>query len=104
MGGSPEAGWIRDLANDGRASVHLPDVRGLIILEGVARQVLPDADLAERLAMGSRTYEALYGATPAASYVGKPVWAIRPERVMGRERSPSDATRWHFERARGDAP
>ena len=83
-------------------SVHLPDARGVIILEGVARQVVPDAGLAERLASASRKYEALYGATPASSYLGKPVWAIRPDRALGWERFPSDATRWEFQHARRD--
>jgi hypothetical protein len=103
VGGSRDAGWIRNLAKDGRVSVHLPDVRGVVILEGEARQVVPDAGLAERLAAASRKYEALYGATPASSVVGKPVWAIRPDRAMGWERFPNDATRWRFKRARRDA-
>jgi hypothetical protein len=102
VGGSQAAGWIRNLSHDGRVSVHLPDARGVIILEGVARQVVPDARLAERLASASRKYEALYGTTPASSYLGKPVWAIRPDRALGWERFPSDATRWEFQHARRD--
>jgi Pyridoxamine 5'-phosphate oxidase len=97
VGGSPEAGWIRNLSNDGRVTVHLPDAHGVVILEGEARQVVPDEDLAERLAAAARKYESMYGPSSASSYVGKPVWAIRPERGLGWERFPTDATRWEFE-------
>jgi Pyridoxamine 5'-phosphate oxidase len=102
VGGSPKAGWIRDLSNDGRVSVHLPDVRGVVIVEGMARQVIPDEGLAERLAAAARKYEAMYGESTASSYLGKPVWAIRPDLALGWERFPTDATRWEFERPRRD--
>ena len=65
VGGSPEAGWIRNLANDGRVTVHLPDAQGVVILEGEARQVVPDEALAERLAVAARKYESMYGPSSA---------------------------------------
>jgi hypothetical protein len=98
VGGSPTAGWIRNLASDGRATVHLPDVRGVVIVEGAGRRVVPDDALADRLAAAAKKYESMYGPASPSDYIGKPVWAIVPQRALGWERFPTDATRWEFDR------
>ena len=97
VGGSSEAGWIRNLVRDGRATIHLPDVKGVVIVEGAAREVVPDERLADRLAAGARKYEAMYGPTSPSDYLGKPTWAVIPHRALGWERFPTDATRWEFD-------
>ena len=98
VGGSPKAGWIRNLAGDGRATIHLPDVQGVVIIEGAARQVVPDERLADRLATGAKKYEPMYGPASPSDYLGKPVWAVIPYRALGWERFPTDATGWEFDR------
>jgi hypothetical protein len=98
VGGSTQAAWVRNLARDGRATVSLPDVRTVVILEGEARQVTPDPRLADRLAAAAKKYESMYGPASASDYLGKPVWAVLPHRAMGWERFPTDATRWEFDR------
>ena len=98
VGGSSQAGWIRNLAHDARTTVSLPDVRAVVIVEGEARQVVPDARLAERLAAAARKYESMYGPASPSDYVDKPIWAVVPKHAMGWERFPTDATRWEFDR------
>jgi hypothetical protein len=99
VGGSPEAAWVRNLARDARATIHLPDVRGVVIVEGAARQVMPDEGLAGRLATAATKYESMYGPASPSDYLGKPVWALLPHRALGWERFPTDATRWEFDGA-----
>jgi hypothetical protein len=99
VGGSDEATWVRNLGQDGRATVSLPDVREVVILEGAGRLVTPDQPLAERLAAAASKYASMYGPASASDYLGKPTWAIVPRRAMGWRRFPTDATRWVFERA-----
>jgi hypothetical protein len=96
VGGSDRAGWVRNLSADGRVSVQLPDTAEVLIVEGHARQVVPDAHLAARLVIAVRKYEPMYGPASASSYEGNQAWAIVPHRALGWERFPSDATRWVY--------
>jgi hypothetical protein len=97
VGGSPETGWVRDLAANPRVSVHLDGGSDVAILEGAA-EILDHGvprPVAERLAAMSQRKYPQYG-MKADSYAGPGPIAIRPAKAFGWTSFPADVTRYTF--------
>lgn len=94
FGGSPETVKFRNLEAEPRATLHLEDATSAVVVEGACDWLVPDLDLAGRLARGSK---AKYGwAPPPDSYMQQGLWRLRPGRVLAWDRFPHDATRFVF--------
>jgi len=94
--GSPRTRRGRDIARNPHVAVHLESGDDVVILEGVAEEVIPDSDLAQQLAaaMGSK-YEG-YQPEPEQWAEGG-LYRITPKVVFAWTQFPTDATRWTFE-------
>jgi Pyridoxamine 5'-phosphate oxidase len=92
-GGSPTTLHQRNLERDPRVVVHLEDAMAAVILEGTMRRLLPEPELARRLAAASKDK---YGYAPPAAMYSAGVWALRPERARAWSAFPTDVTRFRF--------
>jgi nitroimidazol reductase NimA-like FMN-containing flavoprotein (pyridoxamine 5'-phosphate oxidase superfamily) len=97
FGGSPSAVKHRNLSANPRAVLHLEDGDRAVIVEGACEVIVPDAELAGRLAKLSN---AKYGYGVDASRYAQGVWRLAPVRALSWEQFPRDATRFVFEPAR----
>jgi hypothetical protein len=94
FGGSPDTVKHRNLQANPRAVIHLEDADRAVIVEGVCEWLHPQPELARRLAAMSQEK---YGYAPdSAGYTDQGLWRLRPERVLGWELFPRDATRFVF--------
>ena len=99
VGGSPETGWVRELAANPNVSVHLDGLDDVIILEGEAEVMTGMGDeLAERLAAASNAKFPEYGVTPPAVYKSRGAIAIRPRKIITWTDISKDPTRFSFDR------
>jgi hypothetical protein len=87
FGGGRGTRKAKNLATNPNVSVHLEDGWDVVIIEGVAEEVL-DAALQERL---DDAYEAKYGMRH-----GTPVWRVIPQRIFAWTNFPADTTTWRF--------
>ena len=94
FGGSPETVNFRNLEAEPRATLHLEDAARAIVVEGACESLVPDLDLAGRLA--DRSQEKYGWAPPAESYTRQRLWRLLPTRVLAWDRFPEDATRFVF--------
>ena len=98
VGGSPETGWVRELATNPSVSVHLDGLDDVIIVEGDAEFMTGMGDaLAERLAAVSNAKFPEYGVTPPAVYKSRGAIAIRPRKVITWTDIAKDPTRFSFD-------
>lgn len=88
FGGGRGTRKAKNLAVNPNVSIHLEDGWDVVIIEGVAEEVL-DTELQERL---DDAYEEKYGIRH-----GTPVWQVRPIRVFAWTNFPADTTTWRFE-------
>jgi hypothetical protein len=93
FGGSTETVKHRNLALDGRATLHLGDGNAAVIVEGTAALVRPDGPTAAALIAASKQK---YGYAPPADAYAAGVWRLRPSKVMAWTSLPVDATRFRF--------
>lgn len=97
VGGSPETRWVRELATNPHASVHLDDVDDVVIVEGDAELLRAVSDeLAERLAGASNAKFPEYGMT-AEFYKTNGAIAIRLRKVISWTDISKDPTRFRFD-------
>lgn len=97
VGGSPEAGWVRDLATNPHVSVHLDGVDDVVILEGEAEVMTGMGDrLAEQLAAASNAKFPEYKMTPAV-YKRQGATAIRVRKVVTWSDITRNPTRFRFD-------
>lgn len=87
FGGGRGTRKAKNLARNPRVSIHLEDGWDVVIIEGVAEEVLDEA-LQVRL---DDAYEEKYGIRH-----GTPVWRVSPKRVFAWTDFPVDTTRWVF--------
>lgn len=90
--GIPTARWARNIAANPAIAVHLESGDDVVILEGVAEDVVTTADVAARIIA---VWEAKYGRLlpePATSGI----FRVRPRTARAWTRFPDDATRWQF--------
>ena len=96
VGGSPETGWVRELAANSHVSVHLEGLGDVVIVDGEAEIMAgADADLAKRLAAESNAKYPEYGMTPA-NFRGPGPIAITPRKVIAWTDFTKDPTRFRF--------
>jgi nitroimidazol reductase NimA-like FMN-containing flavoprotein (pyridoxamine 5'-phosphate oxidase superfamily) len=96
VGGSPEAGWVRELGENPQVSVHLDGTDEVIIVEGDAEILTStDADLAERLAAASNAKFPEYRMT-AVVYRRRGAIAIRIRKAIAWTHIARDPTRFRF--------
>lgn len=88
FGGGRGTKKAKNLASNPNVSIHLEDGWDVVILEGIAEEVLDEA-LQERL---DDAYEAKYGIRH-----GTPVWRVVPSRIFAWTNFPADTTRWVFD-------
>ena len=93
FGGSAETVKHRNLLADDRATLHLPEAKSAVILEGRCQLVTPDQPTVQRLIAVSREK---YGYSPPADAYAGGVWRFRPSKVMAWTSLPVDATRFRF--------
>jgi nitroimidazol reductase NimA-like FMN-containing flavoprotein (pyridoxamine 5'-phosphate oxidase superfamily) len=94
FGGHPDTVKLRNLRRNPKAVIHLEPAERAVIVEGACEELFPDGELAVRLA---RLSNDKYGWGPKpAEYTRTGAWCLRPERVLGWERFPLDATRFLF--------
>ncbi len=86
----------RDIAQNPHVVVHLESGDDVVILEGVAEEIVPDSDLAQKLAeaIGSK-YEG-YQPEPEQWSEGG-LYKVSPRVVFAWKQFPVDATKWTFE-------
>lgn len=88
FGGGRGTRKAHNLEANPHVSIHLEDGWDVVIIEGVAEEVL-DEDLQTRL---DDVYEEKYGMRH-----GTPVWRVVPARVFAWSNFPVDTTCWRFE-------
>ena len=79
---------IRDLQTDPRAAIHLELIREVVVLEGIVKEVSPEAG-------ATAAYEAKYGWLPPDSQQWYALWP-RSVYVADEETYPESATRFDF--------
>ncbi len=96
--GSPQTWWARNLIANPHVSVHLESAQEVVILEGTATRVHPEAAVARRLAEGMRAKYAGQGYEPEAdSWDEGGICRIQPRVAYAWTKFPSDVTRYHFD-------
>jgi uncharacterized pyridoxamine 5'-phosphate oxidase family protein len=97
VGGSPQTGWVQDLATNPNVSVHLDTLDGdVVIVDGDAEVLQQNSDeFAERMAAASGVKYPEYGMTPEM-YKGPGPIAIRPRKVIAWTDFMKDPTRFRF--------
>jgi Pyridoxamine 5'-phosphate oxidase len=96
FGGAPQAVHMRNVAHHPDVVVHIGDGSWAVIVEGRARWMSPDQDLARRIAEAGKKYE-VYGYAPKAEdYLEGGTWAVEATRVLAWTAFPKDATRFRY--------
>lgn len=96
-GGSDDTVHNRNLRTNPAVTMHIGDGMKAIIVEGVAEKVVPEPDVAQRLADVNNTKYAHYGSDATAETYAGGVWALKPRRVLAWTFLPEDATRFLFD-------
>jgi nitroimidazol reductase NimA-like FMN-containing flavoprotein (pyridoxamine 5'-phosphate oxidase superfamily) len=90
FGGAPETRWMRNLAANPWAAVHLESGDDVVMLEGKVEEMNdPDHPLVKRCADASMAKYGMGG--------GVPFLVLRPQVVFAWSNFLSDATRWRFD-------
>ncbi len=94
--GSPETRRGRNLTANPAVAVHIERGDDVVIVEGVAEEVVgPDPTLAARIA---GAFAAKYGYRPdAASWNSGGLYAVRPRVAFAWSEFPKTTTRWRFD-------
>ena len=97
IGGSPDAGWARDLRANPKVAVHLEDGGDVVVVDGEATFLDDGAgdELAEQLAAASNAKYPEYKAT-ADNYRGPGTIAVRPRLAYSWRNFPKDVTKYRF--------
>lgn len=98
FGGSPETGWVRNLASRPEVSVSLPDDDHAVILEGTV-ELVSDPALPISVALGPANrakYPQYFEEGAPDDFL--PFWCLRPARVFAWSLTgfPNKATRFDF--------
>lgn len=83
--GGGDVGWVKDLRENPRVSVHLESADDVVILEGRVEWVDRPSELVERVNEASRQTH---------GWETVPGWALRPDIVYAWTNLGTDATRW----------
>ncbi len=94
--GDPGTAKNRNLSTNERVTVHLDDVDDVVIVNGTARTVRPDAELGKALAAGMHAKYTGYAPQPESWDNGGMV-RVEPSSVLAWKDMPT-ATRWRFGR------
>jgi hypothetical protein len=95
-GGAEQAVHHRNLLQNTRAVVHLPETIAVVIVEGVAQRVKPSMEEARRIAETTRKKYTKYGYSVKAEDYLDGLWGVRPTVVLAWDRLNVDATRFVF--------
>ncbi|MGH2558337.1 MAG: pyridoxamine 5'-phosphate oxidase family protein [Thermomicrobiales bacterium] len=98
--GIPTARWARNLATNPSIAIHLESGADVVILEGVAEDLVTDVDTAARVVAA---WDAKYGRLhPKPAEEG--IFRLRPRTARAWRAFPEDATRWRFSDNEGPEP
>lgn len=91
--GHPKTRWARNLIQNPKVAVHVPNAQEVVIIEGRA-QIIEDDDIDETTwQILDRTYQTKYKTTE-----GSPYWVVMPQKVIAWDAHRLDhMTRWLFE-------
>jgi nitroimidazol reductase NimA-like FMN-containing flavoprotein (pyridoxamine 5'-phosphate oxidase superfamily) len=92
-GGAPTTRWVRNIVLQPAVALHWEQADEVIIVEGTARECIPESQLAARLAAASA---AKYAVSSDSSEAPEGLWCLQPQLVLAWTQFPDDATRWHF--------
>jgi hypothetical protein len=96
-GGSPETVHNRNLENNAEVVMHIGDGLEAIIVEGEAKHVRLELEIAQRLAdMNNRKYSHYGLNTKPETYVTRGILELRPRRVLAWTNLPENASRFLF--------
>jgi nitroimidazol reductase NimA-like FMN-containing flavoprotein (pyridoxamine 5'-phosphate oxidase superfamily) len=90
--GIPTARWVRNIASDPAAAIHLESGTEVVILEGVVEDVATDADVAARIVAAWTVKYGRLLPEPATSGI----FRLRPRTARAWSQFPDDATRYRF--------
>jgi nitroimidazol reductase NimA-like FMN-containing flavoprotein (pyridoxamine 5'-phosphate oxidase superfamily) len=95
--GSPRTRWARNMAANPEVSIHLESAQSVLIVEGTAREIRPDPDLAARLLASMSPKYAPLGYQPSADEWNEGgIYAVRARAVFAWTQFPQDATRFRL--------
>lgn len=91
--GHPKTRWARNLIQNPKIAVHIPNAQDVVMIEGRA-QIIEDDDIDEATwQILDRTYQAKYDTNE-----GSPYWFVTPQKVIAWDANGLDRmTRWLFE-------
>ena len=94
FGASAETRRGRNLATNPAVGIHLARGEEVVIVEGMAEEIVPDPALAARLV--ADTAAKYHYRTDLADWQKGGLYVVRPRVVLAWGQSLSDATRWRF--------
>ncbi len=95
--GSPDTAKVRNMKRNPNVSVHLDDSTRVVTIMGEVREVIPDAELGQKLSDEMRRkYAPGYEPGPDSWNQGG-MWALIPRIAFAWTTFPGDATRYRFE-------
>ena len=92
-GGAPTTRWVRNLVLQPAVALHWEQADEVIIVEGTARECVPESQLAARLAAASA---AKYAVSSDSSEASEGLLCLQPQLVLAWTQFPDDATRWRL--------
>jgi nitroimidazol reductase NimA-like FMN-containing flavoprotein (pyridoxamine 5'-phosphate oxidase superfamily) len=96
--GGPRVRWQRNLKGNPRASVHLEVGDEVVIVEGVARELVAPAEpLSSRILAGYAKYRAKDYEATADNWREGGLWELTPSRAFAWSTFPDDMTRFTFD-------